>query len=146
LHTSYAPLFNPETPEPIRSKKQDVLFKYYALLERTLTTQQWLMGEQFSVADAYLFTITNWAKHVRLDSSRLPAITAFQQRAAGRPQVREALLAVNGDNDVIIYMVNSVILREHIPNARLIIYPDANHGSLYRYPERFVENVSRFLA
>ncbi|MEM5296801.1 alpha/beta hydrolase [Burkholderia sp. JPY481] len=55
-------------------------------------------------------------------------------------------LVVNGDNDVIIYTVNSLILRQHIPNAQLIIYPDANHGSLYQYPERFVEDVSRFLS
>ncbi|NPT53861.1 glutathione transferase GstA [Paraburkholderia elongata] len=92
VHTSYSPLFNPATPELIRSTKQEVLFKYYALLERTLTPQQWLMGAHFSVADAYLFTITNWARHVGLDLSQLPAITAFQQRVAGRPQVREALL------------------------------------------------------
>nr|WP_324291736.1 glutathione transferase GstA [Cupriavidus sp. D39] len=91
LHTSYAPLFNPDTPELIRRKRQEVLLKYYALLERSLTSQKWLLGEQFSAADAYLFTVKNWAKHVGLDLSRLPAITAFQQRVAGRPRVREAL-------------------------------------------------------
>ena len=93
LHTSYAPLFNPATPERIRNEKQHVLFKYYALLERTLTPQQWLLGEQFSAADAYLFAVTNWERHVGLDLSRFAAITAFQQRMRGRPQVREALLA-----------------------------------------------------
>jgi glutathione S-transferase len=93
LHTSYSPLFNPATPELIRSERRKILFKYYALLERSLTSRQWLLGEQFSVADAYLFTVTNWARHVGLDLSRLPAITAFQQRVAGRPQVREAILA-----------------------------------------------------
>jgi glutathione S-transferase len=93
LHTNYSPLFNPATPEPILSKKREVLLKYYALLERTLTPRPWLLGEQFSAADAYLFTVTNWARHVGLDLSRLPAITAFQQRVAGRRQVREALMA-----------------------------------------------------
>jgi glutathione S-transferase len=92
-HTSYSPLFNPATPELIRSERREVVFKYYALLERSLTPRQWLLGEQFSAADAYLFTVTNWARHVGLDLSRLPAITAFQRRAAGRPQVRETLLA-----------------------------------------------------
>ncbi|NTZ06021.1 alpha/beta fold hydrolase [Burkholderia metallica] len=42
--------------------------------------------------------------------------------------------------------INSLILRQHAPNAQLVIYPDANHGSLYQYPERFVEDVSRFLS
>jgi pimeloyl-ACP methyl ester carboxylesterase len=55
-------------------------------------------------------------------------------------------LVVNGDNDVIIYSINSWILQQNIPNAQLIIYPDANHGSLYQYPERFVTHVAQFLS
>jgi pimeloyl-ACP methyl ester carboxylesterase len=53
-------------------------------------------------------------------------------------------LVVKGDSDVITYTINSLILRQHISNARLIIYPDANHGSLYQHPERFMEDVSTF--
>ncbi|MGF6779236.1 pimeloyl-ACP methyl ester carboxylesterase [Paraburkholderia sp. GAS334] len=55
-------------------------------------------------------------------------------------------LVINGDNDVIVYTANSWILQKHIPNAQLIIYPDANHGSLYQYPERFVTHVAQFLS
>src|ERR1700693_3237530 len=55
-------------------------------------------------------------------------------------------LVVNGDNDVIIYSINSWILKKTIPDAQLIIYPDANHGSQYQYPERFVRHVSDFLS
>jgi pimeloyl-ACP methyl ester carboxylesterase len=55
-------------------------------------------------------------------------------------------LVINGDNDVIIYSINSWILQQNIPNAQLIIYPDANHGSQYQYPERFVRHVSMFLS
>jgi hypothetical protein len=47
---------------------------------------------------------------------------------------------------VIIYSINSWILQQNIPNAQLIIYPDANHGSQYQYPERFVRHVSMFLS
>ena len=54
-------------------------------------------------------------------------------------------LVVNGDNDVIIYSVNSSILQRHLPNAQLILYPDAGHGSQYQYPDRFVQHVSLFL-
>jgi len=53
---------------------------------------------------------------------------------------------VNGDNDVIIYTINSYILQQNIPNAQLILYPDANHGSQYQYPERFVRHVSDLLS
>jgi pimeloyl-ACP methyl ester carboxylesterase len=59
--------------------------------------------------------------------------------------IRQPTLVVNGDNDVIIYSINSWILQQNIPDAQLIIYPDANHGSQYQYPERFVRHVSGFL-
>ncbi|MEA2942052.1 MAG: hypothetical protein QOD09_2581 [Bradyrhizobium sp.] len=60
--------------------------------------------------------------------------------------IRQPTLVVNGGNDVIIYSVNSFILQQHLPNAELILYPDANHGSQYQYPERFVRHVSMFLS
>jgi pimeloyl-ACP methyl ester carboxylesterase len=60
--------------------------------------------------------------------------------------IRQPTLVVNGDNDVIVYSINSWILQQNIPNAQLIIYPDANHGSQYQYPERFVRHVSMFLS
>lgn len=60
--------------------------------------------------------------------------------------IRQPVLVVNGDNDVIIYSVNSSILQRHLPNAQLILYPDANHGSQYQYPNRFVQHVSLFLS
>jgi pimeloyl-ACP methyl ester carboxylesterase len=60
--------------------------------------------------------------------------------------LRQPTLAVNGGADVIIYSVNSFILQQHIPNAQLILYPDANHGSQYQYPELFVRHVSMFLS
>jgi pimeloyl-ACP methyl ester carboxylesterase len=60
--------------------------------------------------------------------------------------IPQPTLVINGDNDVIIYSINSWILQQNIPNAQLIIYPDANHGSQYQYPERFVGHVSMFLS
>ena len=60
--------------------------------------------------------------------------------------ITQPTLVVNGDNDVIIYTVNSSILQQHLPNAQLILYPDANHGSQYQYPERFVGHVTQFLS
>jgi pimeloyl-ACP methyl ester carboxylesterase len=60
--------------------------------------------------------------------------------------IQQPTLVVNGDNDVIIYSINSWILQQNIPNAQLIIYPDASHGSQYQYPQRFVRHVVDFLS
>jgi pimeloyl-ACP methyl ester carboxylesterase len=60
--------------------------------------------------------------------------------------IRQPALVLNGGKDVIIYSVNSFILQKHLPNAQLILYPEANHGSQYQYPERFVRHVSAFLS
>ncbi|HEY0749355.1 MAG TPA: alpha/beta hydrolase [Steroidobacteraceae bacterium] len=60
--------------------------------------------------------------------------------------IKQPTLVINGDHDVIIYTVNSYLLKQNIPNAQLILYPDAGHGSLYQYPTRFVGHVSMFLS
>jgi pimeloyl-ACP methyl ester carboxylesterase len=59
--------------------------------------------------------------------------------------VRQSILVVNGSHDIMIPTVNSFILSQHLPNAQLILYPDAGHGSLFQYPELFVDYASRFL-
>jgi pimeloyl-ACP methyl ester carboxylesterase len=60
-------------------------------------------------------------------------------------EIKQPTLVVNGDNDVIIYTINSFILQQHLPNAQLVIYPDAAHGSLFQYPHMFVRDASAFL-
>ena len=60
--------------------------------------------------------------------------------------IHQPALVVNGGKDVIVYAVNSFILQQHLPDAELILYPDANHGSQYQYPLRFVRQVSAFLS
>jgi pimeloyl-ACP methyl ester carboxylesterase len=60
-------------------------------------------------------------------------------------KLNQPTFIVNGGADVIVYPVHSFILQQNIPNAQLILYPDANHGSQYQYPELFVRHVSMFL-
>jgi pimeloyl-ACP methyl ester carboxylesterase len=60
-------------------------------------------------------------------------------------RITQPTLVVNGSNDVIVYTVNSFILQQNLPNAQLILYPDANHGSQYQYPELFVAHATLFL-
>ena len=59
--------------------------------------------------------------------------------------IKQPTLVVNGSNDVIMPTVNSFIMEQQIPDAQLIIYPDANHGSQHQYPKLFVEHATLFL-
>ena len=93
LHKNYSPLFNPDTPEAARAERESYLLRRYQLIENALAKQPWLLGEQFTVADVYLFTVTNWAGHVGLDLSHFTALAAFQRRVASRPAVQAALEA-----------------------------------------------------
>jgi len=59
--------------------------------------------------------------------------------------IRQPTLVVNGSNDVMVPTVNSYVLQQNLPNAELILYPDANHGSFFQYPELFVSQADQFL-
>jgi pimeloyl-ACP methyl ester carboxylesterase len=60
--------------------------------------------------------------------------------------IRQPTLIVQGHNDVIAPTINSYTLQQNLPNAQLILYPDANHGSFYQYPELFVAQTNQFLS
>jgi len=93
LHKSYSPLFKPDTPEATREERKAYLQKRYGVVETILAKQPWLLGDHFTVADAYLFVVTNWAKAVKLDLAEFPALATFQQRVAARPAVQAAMAA-----------------------------------------------------
>jgi glutathione S-transferase len=93
IHKNYSPLFDAATPEGTRSAALDKLKKRYALFEKRLEGKPFLFGDKFTAADAYLFTVTNWAGHVKLDLSGFPNLQAFQGRVAARPAVQAALRA-----------------------------------------------------
>lgn len=93
IHKTYSPLFNPATVPETRTERVEYLKKRYGLIEKLLEGKEYLFGDQFTVADAYLFTVTNWATFLKLDLSAFPNVLAFQQRVAARPAVQAALKA-----------------------------------------------------
>ncbi|MDQ3369445.1 MAG: glutathione transferase GstA [Myxococcota bacterium] len=93
IHKAYSPLFNAKTPAETREDRLAYLQKRYGLIEQQLAGRSYLFGEQFTVADAYLFTVTTWARHVKLDLTAFPNLVAFQARVAERPAVKTALAA-----------------------------------------------------
>ena len=93
IHKTYSPMFRPTTPPELRKEREEYLRKRYGLIEKQLAKGPYLFGEQFTVADAYLFTVTNWANFLKLDFSEFPNLLAFQKRVAERPAVQAALRA-----------------------------------------------------
>jgi glutathione S-transferase len=93
IHKSFSPLFNKTASPEMKAASTANLEKRFAFVEKQLGTKSYLFGEQFTVADAYLFTIVNWAKHVSIDLQRWPALAAYHVRVASRPKVQEALKA-----------------------------------------------------
>lgn len=91
LHKNYGPLFNPQAGDDAKAAARAILSKRFAYVALMLEGRDYLVGARFSVADAYLFTVTNWAQVVRFDLSDWPALTAFQQRIAARPAVQQAM-------------------------------------------------------
>jgi len=93
IHKTYSPLFNPKTSPELRADREAYLRKRYALIEKALAGKSYLFGDQFTVADAYLFTVTNWAGFVKIDLAEFPNLVAFQARVAARPAVQAAIAA-----------------------------------------------------
>src|SRR5690349_5011603 len=91
IHKTYSPLFNPAIPPEVADERRAYLKKRYKLLDEKLAGKQYLFGDRFTAADAYLFTVTNWAPHVKLDLSEFTHLAAFQKRVAERPAVQQAM-------------------------------------------------------
>jgi glutathione S-transferase len=93
LHKGIGGLFNPAMPEDgkavIRAKATSKL----QWVDERLEGKQYLMGDAFTIADAYLFTVTNWTGHTGIDISGMKNLSAFQARMAARPAVQAALKA-----------------------------------------------------
>ena len=93
LHKSFSPLFNPAMPEEGKALYRTRLGDRFKWVDGQLAGKNYLMGEDFSVADAYLFVVAGWSKHVGVDISGLANLGAFMARVGARPAVQEALKA-----------------------------------------------------
>ena len=93
LHKSFSPLFNPAMPEEGKAVYRTRLADRFKWVDGQLAGKNYLMGQDFSVADAYLFVVAGWGKHVGVDISGLANLGAFMARVGARPAVQEALKA-----------------------------------------------------
>lgn len=93
VHKQFGPLWDPSTPDATKRAAVKRLAARFELIAKTLTTRPYLTGDTFTVADAYLFVMLNWAPMLEVDLASWPALTQFQARVSARPAVHEALKA-----------------------------------------------------
>jgi glutathione S-transferase len=93
LHKGMGSFFSPAMNDGWRQAMTERLGLRFDWLAKQLEGKQYIMGDKFSVADAYLFTILNWAPIVKFDLGKWPALTDYHKRVAARPKVQEALKA-----------------------------------------------------
>jgi glutathione S-transferase len=93
VHKSFSPLFNSTADPKVKEYVTQNIEKKFDWIDRQLAGKQYLAGDTFTIADAYLFVVANWSNFVGIDLGRWPALKAFQERVAARPKVQEALAA-----------------------------------------------------
>ena len=93
LHKGFSPLFNPATPDDYKPLVRERLLQRLQWVDGQLAGKQYLMGDQFTVADGYLFTVTNWTQPTKLDISGLANLAAYRERVGARPAVQAAMKA-----------------------------------------------------
>lgn len=93
IHKSFTPLFKPNTPEEYKKIAKENLAARFDHLDKRLAGRKYLLGDSFSVADAYCFTVVNWSRFHNIDVAKWPNLKAYMDRVAARPKVQEALKA-----------------------------------------------------
>jgi glutathione S-transferase len=91
IHKTFSPLFNAAMPEEGKQILREKLAKRYEWVDGQLAGKDYLMGEHFTVPDAYLFAVTRWTKGQNIDISGFPNVVAHHARVAARPAVQEAM-------------------------------------------------------
>ena len=91
VHKNFTPLFHKEAAAEWKTAARTALGQKFDWLSTFLQGKTFLIGNNFTVADAYLFTVLNWPAHVGLDMSKWPVLTGYHSRIAQRPKVQQAM-------------------------------------------------------
>lgn len=93
LHKGFSPLFNPNNSEEVKAAARETLSRRLTYVAAHLDKNDYLMGQQFTVADGYLYTVLNWGQWTGIDIKQWPSLAAFFERVGARPAVRAAQAA-----------------------------------------------------
>lgn len=93
IHKSFSPMFSKDAAEEVKSYARNMLGKRLGYAETQLANKPYLMGDHFTVADAYFFVVMNWSNIVGFDLAPFPRIKGYLARIAARPAVQAAMKA-----------------------------------------------------
>jgi glutathione S-transferase len=93
LHKGFGPLWNPATPDAFKDATREALGKKFDYLQQQIGEGPYILGDRFSILDAYAFAVLNWTRIHNIDINRWPGLAAYLQRVAARPAVQETLRA-----------------------------------------------------
>lgn len=93
IHKPFGPLFSPACTEETRQAQLAQISRRLDFVEKSLEGKQYLLGDTFTVADAYLFAVLNWTRMMGPDLKKWPAVEAYYQRLLSRPSVEAAMTA-----------------------------------------------------
>ncbi|MGH8479592.1 MAG: glutathione transferase GstA [Gammaproteobacteria bacterium] len=99
IHKQFGPLFNPQITAEWKANQLELLGRRFDYLTERLNGKSYLMGDQFTVVDAYLFTVLNWSALLRVDLGKWPRLKDYIARVAARPAVQEAMSAQVAENN-----------------------------------------------
>ena len=93
VHKSFSPLFNPAADAAVKQYTTQNIEKKFDWINKQLAGKQYLTGDKFTVADAYMFTVLRWLGRIDMDIAKWPNVKAYFDRVAARPKVQEAMKA-----------------------------------------------------
>ncbi|MGA2777587.1 MAG: glutathione transferase GstA [Steroidobacteraceae bacterium] len=93
VHKNFSPLFNPKASSDVKDLALANLSAKFDWLSGFLGSKTYLLGDNFTLPDAYLFTVLNWTARVGIDLKKWPVLAAYHARVAQRPKVQEAMRA-----------------------------------------------------
>ncbi len=91
IHKGFGPLWHAANPDAVKDAARKSLSAKFDYVEKRLASTPYLMGDTFTVADAYLFTIVNWSHALKIDLGPWPALQQFMARVAARPAVHRTM-------------------------------------------------------
>jgi glutathione S-transferase len=93
IHKGFSPLFNAAMSDDLKNAQREKLGKRFDWISEQIKGKKFLTGDQFTIADGYLFTVLGWGKWTGVDIAKWPELSAFCERVAARPAVQEAMKA-----------------------------------------------------